>query len=362
MTLLPDLGKIRCRAFIRAQNEETRGMPMEQENQQLKIYGMEYFTEREFNELKRLQTVCFDRDRTNLKLELDYKLFFYHSSKDNAREHTKILLGQSSGQEAGKGPEQDNPPGACPLNEFIYYAGDMPVSYLGVSCFGGNIAEINGMTHPDWRGKGFFHQLFAHVIRECRQRHYSKVLLLSDDNSESGVAFIKSVGGIYDFSEYRMKLTRYPDYDGISPITLRTAGKTEGKTIAVLNAIFFEGEKDNPEENDNETEGYNDISPSTSVYFIELSGNIIGKIHTECNDGTAFISGFGIRPEFRKNGYGRAALNETLKILASKNISEVSLDVVCTNSKALNLYISCGFEQQSTMNYYRYPVEDTVVE
>ena len=37
---------------------------------------------------------------------------------------------------------------------------DILVAYLGISCFGGNIGEINGMTHPDWRRKGIFKKLF----------------------------------------------------------------------------------------------------------------------------------------------------------------------------------------------------------
>ena len=38
--------------------------------------------------------------------------------------------------------------------------------------------------------------------------------------------------------------------------------------------------------------------------------------------------------------------------IENKLDNEIELDVACKNKKALNLYTSCGFEEQSVMNYY----------
>ena len=59
-------------------------------------------------------------------------------------------------------------------------------------------------------------------------------------------------------------------------------------------------------------------------------------------------------PDFRGKGYGKAALKEAIRLINEKNIYEVGLDVECKNNTALNLYKSCGFEEKSVMNYYKY--------
>jgi ribosomal protein S18 acetylase RimI-like enzyme len=345
---------------------------MTQGNQKNVIYTSEYLSEKEYNEISQLQSLCYHKDRTNLKLELDYKLF----ASNKAKEKSESFEDQSTIIREEKVKNHINTLNTKQLNEFLYYVGGTLVAYLGISCFGGKIGEINGMTHPAWREKGIFHILFDYVSKECQGRNFSKVLLLTDENSKTGVAFIQSVGGIYDSSEYRMKLLKYPAFDVTSAITLRIAQKQDKKKIAMLNVIFFEDNEEDRDENDNEIENKNnknvvggvdneaapdeeriDGAPNTTIYMVELAGEVIGKIDVEYRDNTAFIYGFGILPDYRNHGYGRAALAETLRMIASKNIAEVGLDVVCTNSQALNLYIGCGFKQQSIMNYYRYPMK-----
>lgn len=321
--------------------------------QQHTIYATEYITSKEYNELEQLQELCFQNDHTNLKLELGYKLYIGNLAATDLT--TKSMLNNSK------------------LNEFLYYIDGTLVAYLGISCFGGNIGEINGMTHPDWRGKGIFHKLFDLMTQECQKRNFAKVLLLTDGKSESGLAFIKSVGGVYDSSEYRMKLAQYPNFSDNSCVTLRTARIRDKSIIGKLNADFFgdqvEDSDDNDKDNILDRNDKEEISkrenmdaeltgaPNTTVYMIETEETVIGKIHIEYGDQTAFICGFGILSDYRRKGYGKAALMESLRILSQKGIQVVGLDVLCTNSKALNLYIGCGFEQVSIMDYYRYPIQ-----
>lgn len=58
-----------------------------------------------------------------------------------------------------------------------------------------------------------------------------------------------------------------------------------------------------------------------------------------------------VHPSFRRKGHGRASLAKVLNKLKGENISKVELDVEIKN--ALNLYKSCGFKEESIMNYYR---------
>lgn len=276
-------------------------------------------SEKEYNEINKLQEIISLKDKVNLKLELDYRLRINKKS-ENALKN---------------------------INEFLYYIDDALVAYLGISCFGGNVAEINGMTHPTWRRKGIFKKLFELAMNECSKRNFNEILLLADGKSDSGIEFIKAVDGEYEVSEYRMEISNKTSLENIHLINLRKAEKSDAKEIGRQDSIYFYDEKESENLVDEA-----EIRIETS-YMIELNNIAIGKINIKYSENSAFISGFGILPEFRCKGYGKVALKEALKLINEKNINKVQLDVSCKNNKALNLYKSCGFEEQSVMNYYK---------
>lgn len=280
----------------------------------------QYISEKEYEEIKQLEGICTSKDRTSLKLELDYKLNMHKNP--------------------GAGSEK--------INEFLYYVDGVLVSYLGICCFSRNIGEINGMTHPDWRKKGLFGKLLQLALDECRCRNFSKVLLLSDGKSASGMEFIKTAGGQYEFSEYRMSMhgTTYSESIN-SSVNLREAVKTDRKEIRRQDAIYFNDAES--EEEDSGEEG----SSNQAKYMVELNGETIGKINVEYSDDSAYVFGFGILPDFRGKGYGKAALKEILRLINERNVYNIELDVACKNNTALNLYKYCGFEEKAVMNYYR---------
>ncbi len=286
----------------------------------------QYLSEKEYKEINQLQEICRLKDKTNLKLELDYKL--------NIHKHSEIGLKNT--------------------NEFFYYVEGVLVAYIGISSFGDNTAEINGMTHPDWRRKGIFKKLFELAIQECQKRNFNKILLLTDRNSISGLEFIKANGGNYNFSEYRMKQLGEYTEENINSIHLREAKKHDKDEIARQDAMLFgKGEQ---------YEGFLEEgeNPSEITYMIELKGEIIGKIRVAYGDDSAFICGFGIISEFRGKGYGKAALKAVLKLISGKNIYNIELDVECKNDTALNLYKACGFQEKSVMDYYKYNAKNVI--
>jgi len=288
----------------------------------------ENISEKEYDEINKLQEIICSKDKVNLKLELDYRLKINKNSEGVLKN----------------------------INEFLYYVDDILVAYLGISCFGGNVAEINGMTHPDWRKKGIFKKLFELAMNECSKRSFNKILLLADGKSDLGIKFIEAVGGKYEVSEYRMEVINTTSSENINLINLRKAEKSDKKEIGRQDSIFFDNKKESENLVDRaEIRNDAEIRIETS-YMIELNNATIGKINIEYNDNSAFISGFGILPEFRGKGYGKIALKEALKLINEKNINQVGLDVSCKNDTALNLYKSCGFEEKSVMNYYKYDI------
>lgn len=256
----------------------------------------EYIGQKEYNEISQLEKICNLEDKVNLKLELDYKLNMYN-------EYNNGEIGLKN------------------INEFLYYVDNTLVTYLGISSFGRNIGEINGMTHPEWRRKGLFKKLFKLAIDECSMRKFNRVLLLTDGKSNSGGEFIKTAGGNYDFSEYRMKLVNKISSESINSVNLRKAEKSDRIEIRRQDAIFFgddEELKSSPNE-DEITSFFNEEETRIdTVYIAELNGKIIGKINIEYNDNSAFIFGFGILPQFRGKGYGKATLKGALSLINEK--------------------------------------------
>ena len=277
-----------------------------------------YLNESDYAKINELKDICIKEDKINLKLELEYRM-------QVPKNYEKSL---------------------SDINEFLYYINNELVGYIGVSSFGGNAAEINGMVHPTWRRKGIFTKLCNMAIEESKSRNFNEILLLCDEKSNKAIEFIKTIEGSYSFSECRMKRTCRDINENNKDIFLRKATNLDIKEIEKLNTVFF-GDVSN-EQISPEDEEINNII----TYLIELDEKVIGKIKVEREEKKAFICGFGIYPEFRRKGYGRQALTETLNIINKDFIYDIGLDVAVENKKALNLYKSCGFEEKSLMNYY----------
>lgn len=299
------------------------------------IQVLDFISTTEYDQINELMNLCCSHDNINLKLELDYKLHLYHlASKDASKRSSK--------------------------REFLYYIDDVLVAYLGVSCFDGVTGELCGMTHPLYRGQGSFHRLLALALNECRHSDFKQLLLLADGGSEPGMRFIKTNSHSFAHSEYRMKrlsaafAPANSDSGQVSDkrVTLRPAEKSDEKNIAHFNAVFFNEEETDEETGEYKTTPLEDQQEKDKTYMIEVNGCSIGKINVEFGEQYAFLCGFGILPEYRGKGYGRKGLTETLRLLEAQGITTIELDVVCTNNNALGLYQSCGFVEQSVMNYY----------
>jgi predicted acetyltransferase len=278
-----------------------------------------YINEKDYAQIYKLEELCTAKDKVNLKLELDYRLLV---NKDYEKSINDI-------------------------NEYLYYINDDLVGYLGIASFGGNLGEINGVVHPDWRRKGIFTKLCGLAIEESRKRNFTKILLICDDRSDSAKEFIKSAGAAYSFSEYGMKLKGSKIADlGNTEVALRKATNADGEEIQRQNSVYFGDVSSKPIFPEDEEKN------NSITYMVKLQEKIIGKIKVSREQKSAFISGFGIVPEFRGKGYGKQALKQAINMVNKEEIYDVALDVAAENSNALNLYKSCGFEGQSTMNYY----------
>ena len=268
----------------------------------------------DFNDINDLKSICFVHDNTNLKIEIDYKLS--NVAKNNDKTSSII-------------------------NEFMLYDDNKLIGYAGICDFGGEEIEVNGMVHPDYRRKGIFTRLFSLLKDEFNKRNNKAMLLLSDNNSVSGIEFIKNMTDDFSHSEYDMNLdmdaTQNESFDNL---IFRKALIGDINKIKEANFEFF---------------SVNDIEDISSgiTYLLETDNIIIGKVRLEAIDNNGGIYGLEILPKYRGNGYGRELLILSIKKLKESNVKIINLQVETDNKNALNLYKSCGFKENYTMDYYR---------
>lgn len=288
-------------------------------NNQYKFFYKETINENDYKELNNLLEICQKASPVNVKLELDYKL----------------SLGKSNHKSKIK-------------TEFFCYVEEVLVSYLGICNFGSGFNELTGLTHPDWRRQNIFKELLHRAITEMKKENCQKVLLLSDHNSASGTAFIKSMGGAYSFSEYGMILHCQQSESKNHLVHIEKAQAGDRETIGRMEHLFFSNQSDEK----NDLDEMNDSLRLDSTYLIYKGSDIIGKICVDISGAYGFIYGFGIVNEHRGLGYGTQALQETIALLHGNGITDIGLDVAAANDRALHIYTNIGFVKQSVMDYY----------
>ncbi len=295
----------------------------EQQAQGIRICQM--LTMQDKQKIEALAVACQADSPVQLKLELDYKLALPSCNR----------VGMTS------------------LNEFFHEKEGEVLSYVGLSCFDPDIAEITGMTHPDFRRNGLFRQLMLLALQEAERRSVDRILMLTDAHSGSGKATVMALGGQYAFSEMRMRRTgasalpvsSQEDSLSLRPATLEDWGEMASQDVSIFG-----------------TRNLTDASTDPSfrkTWIIGLGDQIIGKIKVNEQNNQAFLYGFGINPSFRGQGFGRAALTAVLRQLDQKGFSRVELDVEYKNETALNLYRSCGFSEVSEMMYFSWEPSST---
>lgn len=277
---------------------------------------------------------CSHEEQITLKLELDYKL--------------------------GDAVNSTGRTGIRDINEFMYYAGEQLVGYIGICDFGGTLAplEITGMVHPKYRRQGIFSKLFELAIAECGRRNGRGILVLCDKKSVSGHKFLERVGAEYKFSEFEMYL-HDESFEMIEKrlcgINFRKAANADAFEVARQNTIYF-GDRPEKENENDPNEGIllpeDEERKGMTIYFAEKDNQIIGKVHLQMINGLGGIYGLGILPENRGKGFGRAILLKAIEKLKDAKATEIMLQVAAENETALRLYKSCGFQETSVMDYF----------
>jgi ribosomal protein S18 acetylase RimI-like enzyme len=84
----------------------------------------------------------------------------------------------------------------------------------------------------------------------------------------------------------------------------------------------------------------------------QLVGLTLNGVGIWNGEQTVYDSGTGIIKEFRKQGIATKMFNESLPVLRENNITQYLLEVIKTNTAAVDLYRKAGFEVTREFDYY----------
>jgi ribosomal protein S18 acetylase RimI-like enzyme len=272
-------------------------------------------TTKQLQDIKKLQKICENHERINLKLNWD------------------MLKKRQNDQD-----------------DFLLYRKNILVGFLGLYGFGDSF-ELCGMIHPDFRRHHLFQELFQQALQSIQSRPVNKLLLNVPGSSVSGKGFISWTKASYDFTEYEMKWNKKNLVLSSDPVSLRTAGEQDIKTIIDLDEKCFNVVRTDAE---SYTKRLFDESPEGNLMIIS-DEKTVGKIRVQRTEKKSSIYGFAIFPSFQGKGIGRKALSQVV-MQESNWTDDIYLDVAATNSKALKLYESSGFQSFYSQEYYQYPI------
>jgi ribosomal protein S18 acetylase RimI-like enzyme len=92
------------------------------------------------------------------------------------------------------------------------------------------------------------------------------------------------------------------------------------------------------------TDFMNSVGGDMQNILMALDGDrIVGYINPVADQREGWIGGVGILREYRGHGIGTALMGEAEKLLASKGVREVTLEVIDGNVRAESLYLHLGY-------------------
>ncbi|CAG9620484.1 GNAT family N-acetyltransferase [Sutcliffiella rhizosphaerae] len=237
---------------------------------------------------------------------------------------------------------------------FLAYEKEVLTSFLGMYSFvDPKKLEVAGMVHPAYRNQGKFSSLLKLAKKEASVREVDELLYVCPVESESAKIIVKKQSAVYSFSEFTMEyrkelhLPPYKNFDLSLNIALQSDVQIVSKLL--IDGFGF-GSTDEYVAN---LVKRNISQPGYELYLVTEKSEPIATA-TISNEGDAkYISAFTVVELKRGKGYGRAVLEELIKLVQTKEPAKpLRLDVDVKNELALKLYEDSGFRTTSGYDYY----------
>jgi len=231
----------------------------------------------------------------------------------------------------------------------LYKRGQL-VAFLSLFVTDEDNVEINAVTKPEFRKKGYFKKLLRAALKEIKKAGIENVWFASDGHTkclkDMAEKISESINAVFDYSEYvllfdKTKEATYYDKD-ISVVV-----PEEIFTLGTVHELF-------PGEftDDEWFRGWRTDAHKRLYNFTDKDGVRVGICSVYMSGDTACICNFGIAKKYQRNGLGKAALGVLLEGL-TKDFDNIILQVSGKNEAAYNLYVNNGFVINEARDYYK---------
>jgi ribosomal protein S18 acetylase RimI-like enzyme len=229
--------------------------------------------------------------------------------------------------------------------DFLWLENEQALGFLGLYAFGGNRIEIAGMVDPDARRRGIGSALLEAATPACLAHGGSSVLLVVPRQSVAGHALAVGRGATLEHSEHALLLDQRPQDGPADPrISVRAATRDDFEDLSELILSGFGHPAQHPHEFDR--------SGRSRTVIVAFGRVTVGTARLTLEGVRGGVYGFTITPELRGRGIGRDVLRRVTAGLFDAGATTVGLEVAVENDHALGLYLSLGFKQVSTEDYY----------
>jgi len=230
---------------------------------------------------------------------------------------------------------------------FLARADGAIVGFCGLDGAGRRQVEVCGMTHPQYRRRGIASALLEVVKEEARAQGSQQMLIICEDASASGQGFVQRLGLARDFTELRMEVATPPEFTE-ERLEIRDAEREDAEIIDVVVTTAF---------GDPLGMRLYDIlasmaTPSERFFLGTLDGEPVTSLKVFYDAPKAYIYGFGVLPQYSRQGYGREFAARIITQLMADGWAPVGLEVDDDNTSAYNLYRSLRFREITSYGYY----------
>lgn len=235
---------------------------------------------------------------------------------------------------------------------FLLYEDSRLVSFISMFIPTSEEAEISAYTLPEYRRRGYFKSLLGEAIEEIKKYNISEIIFVCETQSIDGKEAIATQNAEIVFTEYFL---RYKDYSNDirilneSQVKLYRAEQKNLEELISLSQEIFNDEYDDAKSMIDRT-----FEANNRVQYIALvDEKLVGMGSVSFENEEASIFGLGISPQFQGKGFGRELLMLILKDLKKEGIENITIEVDSSNKNAFKLYRGCGFEVETSFDYYR---------
>lgn len=242
--------------------------------------------------------------------------------------------------------------GSRAAKAFLFYEDRQLAGFLGMALRpNGQEVQLSGIVHPGQRRKKIATNMYAEAKKQTETNLFEKQYLICHPASLSGKGFLQSIGAAYQFTEYTLSYGPHifpPGKKNILELRRMDSYDTHGAHRTLMNS-FGMSEEDAVKQINKYQEG-----KGRQIYVAKLSIWSVGIMMVTKEGCDVFVDSIAIQPFFRKKGYGKQMVLQTIEKIQRDEEAVVNLKIRAEDPSQLQLFKSCGFIENAAYDYYSF--------